>query len=70
MADRKRPVARRLDPGTEALRRRSGRNRALLVVLLLFALLFYGLTMVKIISHGPAGSGTGIRPDGTTRNVG
>lgn len=67
MADRKRPVAYQLDPATEAVRRRTGRNRMLLVVVLLFALLLYGLAMVKITSHGPAGAGTGLHSDPATR---
>ena len=32
----------------ETLRRRRGRNRAVLAVLLLFALLLYGLAMVRL----------------------
>ncbi len=34
--------------GAEIARRRRGRNRAVLAVLLLFALLLYGLAMVRL----------------------
>jgi hypothetical protein len=65
LAKPKRPTAYRLDPATEAVRRRTGRNRAFLVVVLLFALLLYGLAMVKITSHGLAGAG--LHSDPATR---
>lgn len=42
----------------------------LLVVVLLFALLLYGLAIVKITNHDPAGSGTALHSNPATQEAG